>query len=131
RVWNSRRRRRPGMTTGRHDASGVRWHMPDDLRGRLLGPDGLRLDEWLRDGRAVIVKDAPHRAVYRVCLPGLDIHVKHYRLLGWRSRVREMLRPIKAKREYAVALTLSRRGVPTPAPLAWGVEGSGVGPCAS
>src|SRR5436309_2507135 len=50
---------------------------------------------------------------------------------GWRGRVRELWRPIKARREYEQALALQARGVPTPAPLAWGVDGIGVGPAAS
>jgi tRNA A-37 threonylcarbamoyl transferase component Bud32 len=118
-------------TAVRDDMAAVRWQMSEDLRARLLGHGGLRLGEWLSYGRAAVVKDAPHRAVYRVRFPDLDCHVKHYRLLGWRSWVRALLRPIKAKREYELALALSARGVPTPAPLAWGVAGSGVGPCAS
>jgi tRNA A-37 threonylcarbamoyl transferase component Bud32 len=118
-------------TPAQLDTSHVRWHMPDELRGRLLGPNGLRLAQWMQDGSAVIVKNAPHRAVYRVRLPGLDCHVKHYRLFGWRSRVREMLRPTKARREYELGLALHARGVPTPQPLAWGVESPGLGPSAS
>ena len=30
-------------------------------RDLLLGPSGLRLEEWLRSGRAQVVKDGPHR----------------------------------------------------------------------
>jgi tRNA A-37 threonylcarbamoyl transferase component Bud32 len=120
------------MSSAAHDdTSGVRWYMPPELRSLLLGPDGLRLAEWLRDGRAEVVKDGPHRAVYRVRLPGLDCHIKHYRLLGWRSRVRELLRPVKARREYERALAVQARGIPSPRPLAWGIEGVGVGPSAS
>src|SRR5262245_59334238 len=117
--------------TGQHGPAVVRWHMPPALCERLLGSDGLRLREWLRDGLAELVKDGPHRTVYLVRLPGLEFYVKHYRLLGWRSRVRELLRPIKAKREYERAVVLLGRGIPVPRPLAWGVEGAGVGPCAS
>src|SRR5262249_28232043 len=120
-----------GMTTVRCDTSNIRWHMPGDLRARLLGPAGLRLHEWLRDGRASVVKNAPHRAVYRVRLPGLDCYVKHNRLLGVRSHARELFRPIKAKREYELALALRNGGIPAPVPLAWGVAGAGIRPSAS
>jgi tRNA A-37 threonylcarbamoyl transferase component Bud32 len=113
------------------DTASVRWQMSAGLRERLPGANGIRLDEWLRDDRADVVKDGPHRAVYCAWLSGLSCHIKHYRLLGWRSRVRELFRPIKARREYERALALQARGVPTPVPLAWGVEGAGVGPCAS
>lgn len=109
----------------------IRWHMPPDLRRRLLGPAGLPLAEWLRDGTATIVKEGPHRAVYRVRLPGLDCHVKHNRLHGLRGGIRELIRPVKARREYALAAALHRRAISTPRPLAWGVEGGGLRPCAS
>ncbi|HEX4590546.1 MAG TPA: lipopolysaccharide kinase InaA family protein, partial [Gemmataceae bacterium] len=116
------------MTT---DVSTVRWHIAHRFRHVLLADGRLPLADWLRDGTATVVKDGPHRAVYRVCLPGLDCHIKHYRLLGWRSRIRQMIRPNKARREAAIAAELKSRGIPTPNPIGWGVEGNGVGPAAS
>jgi tRNA A-37 threonylcarbamoyl transferase component Bud32 len=109
----------------------IRWHMAADLRQQLLGPNGLPITDWLRDGTATTIKDAPHRAVYRVQLPGLDCHVKHYRLLGWRSQIRSLLRPIKARREFELADELKCRGILTPEPLAWADVGTGIGPRAS
>src|SRR5438034_9523155 len=100
----------------------VRWHMAADLRERLIGPDGLPLAAWLQDGTATVVKEAAHRAVYRVRLPGLDLHIKHNRLLGWRGRIRQLFRRTKARREFAIGAALKARGVPTPRPLAWGSE---------
>ncbi len=35
----------------------------------LLGPEGLRMDEWREAGRITTVKSGPHRIVYRVELP--------------------------------------------------------------
>jgi tRNA A-37 threonylcarbamoyl transferase component Bud32 len=109
----------------------VQWHMSAELRRQLLGPHGLPLQDWLRDGIATVVKEGPHRAVYRVRLPGLDFHVKHNRLYGWRGRLRELVRPIKARREFALAAALQARGIPTPQPIAWGTEKPGFRPCAS
>lgn len=113
------------------DTSAIRWQMADGLRERLLGPDGLPLADWLRTGVATVVKDGPHRAVYRLRLQGLDCHVKHNRLVGFRGRMRELLRPTKARREFALAVELTARGIPVPPPLAWGTEGAGVRPAAS
>jgi tRNA A-37 threonylcarbamoyl transferase component Bud32 len=96
--------------------------MPDTLRAILLGPDGLRLPEWRQSGCLAVVKDSPHRAIYRVRLPELDIHIKQYRPQGLRSRVRELLRPNKAHREANLAAEIRRRGISTPEPLAWGLE---------
>jgi tRNA A-37 threonylcarbamoyl transferase component Bud32 len=113
------------------DTSMIRWHLAASLPPLLTTSGTLPLADWLSDGAATVIKDGPHRAVYRVRLPGLDCHVKHYRLLGLRSRVRQMLRPVKARREYDISAELSSRGVPTPVPLAWGVEAAGRGPAAS
>ena len=38
-------------------------------RDILLGPDGLRLDEWRRTGSGSDVKAGPHRVVYHIELP--------------------------------------------------------------
>ena len=40
------------------------------------------------------------------------LHIKHNRLLGWRSRIREMLRPSKARREFELARAIRSRGIP-------------------
>jgi tRNA A-37 threonylcarbamoyl transferase component Bud32 len=96
---------------------GVRWFLSDWLRGQF----GDRVTDWL-GGAVDVVKCGPHRDVYRLRANGLDVHVKHYRPTGLRSRIREALRPVKAKREYERGLTLRQRGVPTPLPLAWGTS---------
>lgn len=101
-------------------AGGVHWQIAAGCRDLLLGPDGLRLDEWLRAGRAEIVKNGPHRTVYRISLPGLNVHIKHYRLMDLRAWLRELVRPAKALREYRRALAIAARLVPTVEPLAVG-----------
>jgi len=100
-------------------AGGVHWLIRPDCR-QLLGSDGLRLDEWLQNGQARIVKHGPHRTVYRVALPGLDVYVKHYRLMDLRAWLRELVRPAKAFAEYQRALAVAARQVPTVAPVAVG-----------
>jgi tRNA A-37 threonylcarbamoyl transferase component Bud32 len=92
----------------------------------LLGPQGLRLSEWLSDGQAHTIKQGPHQAVYRVVLPELDFHVKEYRLPDARARLRQLVRPNKARLEFERAVAATARGVPTVEPLAVG-EGSDVG----
>jgi tRNA A-37 threonylcarbamoyl transferase component Bud32 len=101
-------------------AGGVHWHIAAEYRDLLLGPDGLRLDEWQRAGLAQVVKHGPHRTVYRVFLPGLDFYVKHYRLMNVRAWLRELVRPAKALVEYRRALAIAGRGVATVEPLAVG-----------
>jgi tRNA A-37 threonylcarbamoyl transferase component Bud32 len=112
-------------------AGGVRWLVSPQWRHRLLGPDGLRLDEWLRAGQAQVVKHGPHRTVYRVAVPGFDVHVKHCRLMNLRAWLREFFRPAKAWVEYRQTVAIAGRSIPTVEPLAVGRQQGGVGPSAS
>src|SRR5581483_7545424 len=89
----------------------VRWEMDAALRPLLLGPEGLRLAEWLNSGLAVIVKHGPHRTVYRVDLPDLHFYVKHFRLHDLRAWLRELVRPSKARMEYERALGVAARSI--------------------
>ena len=47
----------------------VRWRVHPDWRDRLFDENGLRFSEWRESGDLEIIKEAPHRAVYRVRLP--------------------------------------------------------------
>ena len=97
-----------------------RWVVRPELRNLLLGPEGLRLDDWLRAGRARVIKQGPHRAVWSVVLPGLDFHLKHNRVMDVRAWLRELVRPAKAHSEFDIARAIAARGVPTIEPLAFG-----------
>src|SRR5690349_17515735 len=109
------------MTPFTHLTLGAyRWEVVPAYRDRLLGPDGLRLDEWRQTGQAQVVKHGPHRTVYRVTLPGLDCYLKHYRMQDTRAWLRELVRPSKARMEHERALEVAARQVPTIEPLALG-----------
>ncbi len=110
------------LTTG-----GMRWQIRPELEP-LFGPDGLRLHEWLASGQAHAVKDGPHRMVYHVVLPGLNFYLKHNRQTDRLARLRDLVRPSKARGEYEHALTIAARGVPTVEPLAIGEPCDGGGP---
>lgn len=103
-------------------AGGIRWWVMPECRQHLLGPGGLRLTEWLQAGQARIVKQGPHRIVYRIDLPELRCHLKHNRISDLRSWLRGLIRPSKARTEYRRALKVAARGVPTIVPLALGEE---------
>jgi tRNA A-37 threonylcarbamoyl transferase component Bud32 len=109
-------------------AGGFRWQVLPEWRELLLGPEGLRLQEWLEAGAARPVKQGPHRSVYRLALPGLDCHIKHNRLMNARAWLREMVRPAKALIEYQRARAIARRGVPTFVPVAVGARNVWSGP---
>jgi tRNA A-37 threonylcarbamoyl transferase component Bud32 len=98
----------------------VRWFVLPELRDCLLGANGLRLDDWLRDGAARIVKHGPHQSVYHVRLDGLDFHLKQYHVGNVRAWMRSLLRPAKARMECDRALALVQRGLPTFTPIALG-----------
>jgi tRNA A-37 threonylcarbamoyl transferase component Bud32 len=108
----------------RFDAGGFRWTMTPGLEAPLLSDAGLRLAEWLRTGQAHIVKQGPHRIVYRVELPGLSFYLKHNRVTDARTWLRQLVRPSKARCEYQSALAIAARGVPTVLPLAFGEQAS-------
>src|SRR5438067_7803573 len=105
-------------------AGGVRWSLAPDLERPLLDDSGLRLREWLHCGQAHVVKQGPHRIVYRVDLPGLSFYLKHNRVNDARAWLRQLLRPSKARQEYDSALEIAARGVPTVLPLALGEQPS-------
>jgi tRNA A-37 threonylcarbamoyl transferase component Bud32 len=109
------------------ESTALCWKIPPEYHDRLLGPSGLRLDEWLASGEARIIKHGPHRTVYRVGLSGLSFYIKHNRLPNARAWLRGLVRPSKARMEFDRALAIALRGVPTITPLALG-ESSGWGP---
>ncbi len=109
------------------ERGGVRWQMRPGLE-HLFGADGLRLDEWLSSGQAHVVKHGPHRTVYHVSLPGLDFYLKHNRLADWRAKLRELVRPSKARIEHEHARAVAARQVPTFEPLALGEPCCGLAP---
>jgi len=83
------------------------------------------LAEWLATGEAIVIKQAPHCTVYRVILPGLDFHLKHYHPADARSRARSLLRASKARSEAERTRAAGTRGVPTLEPLAVGESSQG------
>ena len=81
-------------------------------RDAILGPAGLRLPEWIAEGRAEVVKHAPHRTVYRVRVAGLDLHIKHDRG-DFREWCRQQMRGSRSRREFGLTREVAARGVPT------------------
>jgi tRNA A-37 threonylcarbamoyl transferase component Bud32 len=104
-----------------------RWSMLPELKDQLLDENGLRLEEWLATGQARVVKQGPHRVVYRVELPGLSFYVKHNFVHDERAWFRQLVRQSKARMEYERMLAAAERGVPTISPLALAEEETQVG----
>ncbi len=86
----------------------------------LLGPDGLRLDEWRKDGRITTIKSGPHRVVYRAELPEGVIYIKHFLVPNRRAILRQWFRRGKGRNEGKRSRQLATIGVPTIWPIALG-----------
>jgi tRNA A-37 threonylcarbamoyl transferase component Bud32 len=104
----------------RRSIGAARWIVRAGWIERLLDAEGLRLDEWLADGSAQVVKHGAHRVVYRVERPEGSFYLKHYRCSSIVDLARNWLRPPAAHREFSKALELAQRGLPTFYPLALG-----------
>jgi tRNA A-37 threonylcarbamoyl transferase component Bud32 len=100
----------------------VGWWVHADWQHALLGPDGIRLDEWRARGRLEVVKTGPHRAVYKVELDAGAVFVKHYLVPEFRSVLRQWFRRGKGRNEGRRTRYLDAIGVPTITPIALGEQ---------
>jgi tRNA A-37 threonylcarbamoyl transferase component Bud32 len=91
-------------------------------RAVLLGPDGLRLDEWRAAGCLSTVKSGPHRIVYRVELPEGNLYIKHFLVPNRRAILRQWFRRGKGRNEGKRSQRLAAIGVPTIWPIALGEQ---------
>ncbi len=91
-------------------------------RDVLLGPDGLRLDQWRAEGRLATVKSGPHRIVYRAELPEGVLYIKHFLVPNRRSILRQWFRRGKGRNEGKRSQQLAAIGVPTIWPVALGEQ---------
>src|SRR6185312_11533181 len=89
-------------------------------RDVLLGPDGLRLEEWRAAGCVSVIKSGPHRVVYRVALPEGTLFIKHYLVPNRRAILRQWFRRGKGRNEGKRSQRLAAIGVPTIWPIALG-----------
>jgi tRNA A-37 threonylcarbamoyl transferase component Bud32 len=103
----------------------VVWWVRSDWRDALLGPTGLRLDEWRRQGRLTVVKRHAYRVVYRAELDQGAVYLKHYLVPGLRAKLRQWLRRGKGRNEGRRARYLNALGVPTITPVALGEQRKG------
>jgi tRNA A-37 threonylcarbamoyl transferase component Bud32 len=101
-------------------AGDVGWWVTGRWDDTLLGPDGLRLEEWRDQGRLNVVKSGPHRIVYRVELPEGGIYIKHFLVPDLRAILRQWFRRGKGRNEGKRSRELAQIGVPTISPIALG-----------
>ncbi len=117
----------------------ARWNVVPEWRQILFSDTGLRWREWRDSGSLHLVKDAPHRKVFRVelsrqILPqyitnpdiGLaekkTVYIKLYPLTGFRRLAEALGVSNKPREECEKLLSLLRQGIPTPEPIACGQD---------
>lgn len=88
----------------------------------LLGPRGLRLDEWREEGRLTTIKSGRQRIVYRVDLPEGPLYIKHFLVPDRRAKYRQWVRRGKGRNEGKRSQLLASIGVPTITPVALGEQ---------
>jgi tRNA A-37 threonylcarbamoyl transferase component Bud32 len=100
----------------------VGWWLRPGWDEVLLGPQGLRLDEWRAAGVLTTVKSGPHRIVYRVQLEEATIYIKHFLVPNRRAVLRQWVRRGKGRNEGKRSVHLATIGVPTITPVALGEQ---------
>jgi len=100
----------------------VGWWLRDGWGDVLLGPHGLRLDEWREHGCLTTIKSGPHRIVYRANLPQGSIYIKHFLVPNRRAMLRQWVRRGKGRNEGKRSQNLAMLGLPTITPVALGEE---------
>ncbi len=100
----------------------VGWWSRDGWGNVLLGPQGLRLEEWREQGRVTTIKAGPHRIVYRVDLAEGTVYLKHFLVPDWRATIRQWVRRGKGRNEGRRSEHLATIGVPTITPVALGEQ---------
>ncbi len=98
------------------------WRVRSDVAQLLFDSAGLRLSSWLQSGRASIVKQGPHRTVYRVQLDDRSVYVKHYRVADARAMFSQWAQSSKSRREWDRAERAAAAAIPTIVPLALGEQ---------
>jgi serine/threonine protein kinase len=105
-----------------HARGEVGWWLRDGWSEILLGPDGLRLEQWREQGCLSTIKSGPHRIVYRVDLPQGIIYIKHFLVPNRRAILRQWVRRGKGRNEGRRSQHLAMLGVPTITPVALGEQ---------
>lgn len=113
------------MAVTRRKTGDTCWQIAAEWEPLVIGPGGLRLEEWLADGRAQVVKHGASRTVYRVDLPDRTLFLKHYRCRHLLLAARHLCRRSAARREWIKSRAIAARHIPTATPIACGEQQRG------
>ncbi len=95
------------------DCRDTRWFVRRDVKHLLLGPQGLKRDEWNQRGDLQVVKSGPHREVIRIEVQGRAYYVKHNKIGSIKPLLQNLIRPSKAAHEDRIAQRVRALGIPT------------------
>ncbi|MGQ0636361.1 MAG: lipopolysaccharide kinase InaA family protein [Planctomycetaceae bacterium] len=98
------------------------WTIHTPLASTLYDGVGLRWSEWRSHRQLHLVKQGPHRAVYRLTLAAGEFYLKHYRVPDWKALARNILKGSPAWREWQAARRIAELGLPTFEPVALGLS---------
>ena len=96
----------------------IRWHLLPAYQ--QLAQAELTSTRWLQPPDAQVVKDGPHRTVWRVRVGDLVLYCKRCKIWNLRAWLRQWLRPAKARIEFDKSQEMRQRGIPTYEPVGWG-----------
>ena len=123
----SERRPVPCQSTRQNDAvAAIDWTFRDDEAAEELLVDGmLPLEAWRSAGRLRVVKQGPHRVVYRLegaIHGGEAVYIKRFACSSWRDSAANAWRGTRARLEWNAAEAVAATGIPTIAPILLGEE---------
>lgn len=102
------------------DVMTIRWHLLPAYQ--RLAQTELASARWLEQHAAQVVKDGPHRTVWRVTVGDLVLYCKRCKIWNLRAWLRQWLRPAKARIEFDKSQEMRQRGIPTYEPVGWGTR---------
>ena len=103
------------------ESGGYGWHIDAGLL-REIGTASRLIEAVERPEPGTVVKTGPHRTVVRLELESGDFYVKHFRITGGRTFLRNLVRPCKAELEWQALCRVAELGLPTLQPVGLGRE---------
>ena len=110
------------LTPDASSRPGIHWTIHDpELGESLLAAGDLPWEDWRKAGWLSIVKQGPHRTVYRLARPHeVTVYLKRFSSPSWRDWVANWLRGSRARLERDAALVIAELGLPTISPALLG-----------
>jgi len=88
----------------------------------LLGPNGLRLDEWRERGQLTVIKKGRTGSSTAFDLPEGSVYIKHFLVPSFPAKLRQWLRRGKGGTRGNAPVTSDSIGIPTIRPIALGEQ---------